>query len=831
MAGKKQRRRKKSGSSDDDESSSFFDPKEETEVIPSSKISVKRSPSRDSTVSAVYGQLERASNPDPGENTGPTTALFHASCIIIECSKHNKIAMETVSSEKKGLFFPFKIVYKSSFQEAAQNKCKDFLNHSKGGYISFSDLIPIHTLKIEIPSLLEAIERATYYTRLNDTQFCCMNSNQTWVDKTNLLNKTANQSDFWGHEQFSLIDSQNLSVRQDLDVHSEAGKLYSTKEIPSSPVHILTKSMNLSKNDIIRLYWDFIQECYPSSGMTVTSFNHWAVKTGALSKDKTSAFFRAFNLEPQTKSYLTFKEFLMGFIITDKKLPSNSQLEQIRAQYMINYYATERSKGLTRQELEKLLKDTGANPFSLTGQLIDENGFLPPLNFKNALESKTIKGSSSLMRSSFDSKGSKLVFPPFNEVSVSSLDKVMGRATRTEVIKCLKCEAKKYAVSSHSIRIDSKGYLIESQDLDSKLPDQAKLKSKVTRSASKTVFLSKYVPHMTIRLIQDFADVKGILKGASRSPNPKDYLKESGVKEWLPKLCDLIQEAFKKQSRLLTVSSPAMVFGDIHGNLKDLLVYEKIYWPSGPTLNPCQFVFLGDYVDRGEYSLEVVLYLFSSMLVAPQQFFLLRGNHETAVINRGFTFYTELQTKLGQSFGAKMFERLNQVFDHMPLAAAIDGSIFCCHGGVPCNESNPTKAVTLNDIANIPSPLNATDTSNSLAWQLIWNDPVEDQELKGQRIRTGSPMNQELFRNGFTPNMKRGTAYSFSMTATDNFMKENALTHIIRAHECNPEGFDFKHKGRTITVFSSSEYNPGTKAAVLMVHGNKIRPVGVDTKL
>ena len=90
------------------------------------------------------------------------------------------------------------------------------------------------------------------------------------------------------------------------------------------------------------------------------------------------------------------------------------------------------------------------------------------------------------------------------------------------------------------------------------------------------------------------------------------------------------------EPRLLRLQSPSYVFGDIHGNMTDLLSFAKNLWPLGMHLTPGSFLFLGDYVDRGMFSLEVLAYIFAQKIMLPEKVFLLRGNHEVRIVNVRF---------------------------------------------------------------------------------------------------------------------------------------------------------------------------------------------------
>jgi len=98
----------------------------------------------------------------------------------------------------------------------------------------------------------------------------------------------------------------------------------------------------------------------------------------------------------------------------------------------------------------------------------------------------------------------------------------------------------------------------------------------------------------------------------------------------------LIEYIFGSEPRLLKLKSPVYVFGDFHGNMADLIAFSKLLWPLGMHLTPGSFLFLGDYVDRGQYSIEVLSYLFAQKIMLPDKVFMLRGNHELRAVNISF---------------------------------------------------------------------------------------------------------------------------------------------------------------------------------------------------
>lgn len=168
---------------------------------------------------------------------------------------------------------------------------------------------------------------------------------------------------------------------------------------------------------------------------------------------------------------------------------------------------------------------------------------------------------------------------------------------------------------------------------------------------------------------------------------------------------------------------------------------------------------------------------------------------------------------------------MNKAFDCMPISAIIDEQIFCAHGGIPASTNK------LDAILQIPNPMSQPEYTQC-AWEILWNDPITSCEFDA--ITTQRMAGRDLYGiecpPGFLPNSRRGTAFYFGDEAVNAFLTENGFSHVIRAHEAIPTGFQFHCNGRVITVFSSSHYcNTLNEAAVILVDNNKIRVLKVDT--
>lgn len=307
------------------------------------------------------------------------------------------------------------------------------------------------------------------------------------------------------------------------------------------------------------------------------------------------------------------------------------------------------------------------------------------------------------------------------------------------------------------------------------------------------------------------------------------------------KVCTDVKGVLLKEDRLLQLQSPVYILGDIHGNYKDLVCFEKALWRMGPVVTPCTFLFLGDFVDRGPNSIEVVAHLFANKQLAPEKFFLLRGNHEVRSVQRMFSFYTECKTKFGSDMGHRVWEAINSCFDSMPLAAVIDDKLFCVHGGIPpawllqrpnADEADSSQklAGSMEAINSIPKHLPDPEVQSPLAWELMWSDPMCSKTSELFPADTSIEDQDVLYTEDFQANPKRRTAHMFSEKALNEFLHFNGLSHVIRAHEVQQAGFQVQQNGRLLTVFSSSRYCGGSnEAACVLADRQKLRMIRLDT--
>lgn len=237
-------------------------------------------------------------------------------------------------------------------------------------------------------------------------------------------------------------------------------------------------------------------------------------------------------------------------------------------------------------------------------------------------------------------------------------------------------------------------------------------------------------------------------------------------------ICNAARELFLSQPALLELSPPVKIVGDVHGQYTDLIrMFEMCGFP--PNSN---FLFLGDYVDRGKQSLETILLLLCYKLRFPENFFLLRGNHECANVTRVYGFYDECKRRCN----VKVWKTFVDCFNTLPIAAIVAGKIFCVHGGLSPSLSH------MDDIRNIARPTDVPDYG--LLNDLLWSDPAD--------------MEADWEAN------ERGVSYCFGKKVIMEFLQKHDFDLVCRAHMVVEDGYEFFNERILVTVFSAPNVSP-----------------------
>eukprot|EP00760_Papus_ankaliazontas_P030040 PhM_4_TR4583/c0_g1_i1/m.99029/K04348/PPP3C, CNA; serine/threonine-protein phosphatase 2B catalytic subunit len=264
-------------------------------------------------------------------------------------------------------------------------------------------------------------------------------------------------------------------------------------------------------------------------------------------------------------------------------------------------------------------------------------------------------------------------------------------------------------------------------------------------------------------------------------------------------------ELLREEANLLVLAEPITIVGDIHGQYYDLIKLLEI--GGDPLLGDQSYLFLGDYVDRGCFSCEVTLLLFAYKILSPKSFFMLRGNHECRHLTAYFNFKMEAKFKYSTAF----YDALMNAFDALPLAATLNAKYLCVHGGL---SPDLIHVEDINSIFRFREP-----PSSGVMCDLLWSDPMEEDDELNQTTDIV-----------YAPNELRGCSYVFNHSAVCQFLSQNNLLCVIRAHEAQDEGYRLYKKHNVtgfpsiLCIFSAPNYcdTYDNKGAILRFSSNNV---------
>ncbi|CAA2969329.1 serine threonine- phosphatase BSL3 [Olea europaea subsp. europaea] len=266
-------------------------------------------------------------------------------------------------------------------------------------------------------------------------------------------------------------------------------------------------------------------------------------------------------------------------------------------------------------------------------------------------------------------------------------------------------------------------------------------------------------------------------------------------------LCDSAERIFAAEPSVLQLKAPIKIFGDLHGQFGDLMrLFDEYGSPStAGDIAYIDYLFLGDYVDRGQHSLETITLLLALKVEHLHQVHLIRGNHEAADINALFGFRIECIERMGERDGIWTWHRINRLFNWLPLAALIEKKIICMHGGIGRSINH------VEQIENIQRPI-TMEAGSIVLMDLLWSDPTENDSVEGLR-----------------PNARGPGLVTFGPDRVMEFCNNNDLQLIVRAHECVMDGFERFAQGHLITIFSATNYcGTANNAGAILVLGRDL---------
>ncbi|TGZ57849.1 hypothetical protein CRM22_009817 [Opisthorchis felineus] len=247
-------------------------------------------------------------------------------------------------------------------------------------------------------------------------------------------------------------------------------------------------------------------------------------------------------------------------------------------------------------------------------------------------------------------------------------------------------------------------------------------------------------------------------------------------------ICAMLKELLLKEPSCLSLTlDPSLnIIGDVHGHYTQLLqVLNAIGHPPNT-----QYLFLGNFVNRGEKSIETLALLFAYKLLYPRQIYLLRGNHECDQLGKMYGCYAECHRR----FSSRLWRVLMDTFNYLPVAALIDNGFFCSHSGISPTliYSGHTGPKALQEYISRWIPRPTEIENNLLATHLIWSEPDAAVE-KWERNPAG-------------------LGYLYGPSAVTDFCSQFQLFHVIRSNGLLTRGYEFFPSNHLISIFSAPDF-------------------------
>ncbi|KAH9418960.1 hypothetical protein DERP_011053 [Dermatophagoides pteronyssinus] len=737
-----------------------------------------------------------------------SSGKYDCCAFVIHCPVHNRIL---INHQDHVVWMPFiSLLHNLGWED---NAILGFIIIISGGdpdrvntfkeHPPYEHFMCMQVLRLQMPRTMRFITRLIYYFRIkcsssghSYSQFQCGQNtdNLEWVS----VNEITKYHNFWGPELLEFVNNLNAIKETRITEYSmEEVFLYVPRDPPRNLEEEMLKPIHITEKDVERLYEDFLVHCYPSFAMSIESF----------------------------KCYMKKREFEKN----DSRLHG-----KFRVKFIYRFFSDD-SGIMNRECLRRALLEINSDPNTIDTRIKQamtcmnvkeaSNGdfIITERDFVSAIGNLRFRGTSVLCRYQ------KGIFSQISRALVAKGLRRAEKALSNVLIKrrysglCKPCKDKKYDLATHSVKFDSHGNLkikriISKYQEDSAISQNNHRKEHLTAQqySIETVFNRNSAANIIINLVRDFSNNKGTV----RNPNGLMQDRKEDLWKLLLSINGELELLLKNEYKCHKIYSPCFIMGDIHGNIEDLFSLEKALWKQIPCIG-ANYLFLGDYVDRGQWGFECAMYLFAFKILCPNKVTLLRGNHEVRLIQSNYTYKRECINKYGDIFGLKIWELTNRIFDKLPVCALVDDCIFCAHGGLP------RSATEIEQLIKIKQELKDPERESRAAWEILWSDPCHMQQyLEVADLLNLNPDNL----NGFIKNTKRGTAFLFNENGATNFLRKNGLTHIIRAHEVPPNGYTFHFGNKCVTIFSCSHYcGNDNDCACILADTQKLRVIQLDT--
>ena len=538
--------------------------------------------------------------------------------------------------------------------------------------------ILVELLRVQLPLYLDFVVRSTYRIQLTSAackaKLCADNSIIGWYPAGGQLKAALGKNPLFGPEPQLMIHPNGKVIK--LEPSERCREVAITELFAYQCIDELREqkigATGTTKDDILRAFGDYLQHVYPSEFMHESSFGAYLKRANLKITGNVSGLFRAF--AARERSYIDFEEFIIGLLIVGRLIGQSTSSTgeeegneqnippppaithtaatmKLMADFAYRYYAVH-SKHMSSEELEaaaKAFQIADDDVLKLKKEALahtEHIGSLKRADFVKLLAEKYLPKTSTSEtppaaklfelihdRTPMEQLHVRLAYPEIRRVeSDLAANKAMETKLQARLL-CENCHQKQYCLAPYNLKMNRAGQMyqpVENKEEDVKRAPLSR------RKLENEYFESAFVCNKIMDMLRLYA-INAKLYPCVVKKRPKGNLE---IKDWqnaatrndlapeIFNICEQAQRVISAGPRILKVPSPCYVLGDIHGNFTDLMTFDANLWRSNPYFSSSNMLFLGDYVDRGDYGLECVLYLLCMKLTAPHRVHLLRGNHE-----------------------------------------------------------------------------------------------------------------------------------------------------------------------------------------------------------
>ncbi|KAH9529213.1 hypothetical protein DERF_003107 [Dermatophagoides farinae] len=806
-----------------------------------------------------------------GLSVDPNIRIFDSIVYLIYCPEHDRIAVTNVE-RARCVWFPFVCLNEHQTWMQAARSGVDLIIGRKDAEADAEESAkkaPVYSisylniLRIQLPPekfITRLAMLVTLKKSPHSTFQCCQRSMRiNWLRASDILADRIDK--IWGPElkNFTRIVIGINERRKLITEFSLENSFYHYFTKENSVEKKLLKASHIKPEHIAEIYENFVEHCYPSFYMSFESFKHYLIKYGFDRNDSRMAFlFRACSL--YDNDFLHFHEVLLGIIAME---PTTKHFTEGRLNFLFKYYDTSNNGFLKLEEfivmvtdIHKYSSNTSLNEENLKTEIEkaircvgmkDER--IAKDNLIKAVLNNSFKNTENLCRSP------KPILPQISRLmqtktteksgSSSSAEGFLVANRRSKKGTCIKCRDQHYEYCLHCVTFDTVGRcvaptLISEQWIEPALDNEMNQH----KYSMDYTFNNSSVPNIFIDLIKDFYN-KTKIEGNQQLIGLMAVREDWKIfSRYVNILCEELKGLLISEDKLIKINSPAIVVGDMQGNLIDLFTLEKTYFQGFP-VTPYNLVFLGNYSGIGSYGVEMITYLFSLKLLLPNKVFLLRGTNEIKSKSRRILL-SECLHKYGPDFGQKIFAVITEIFARLPFAVIIDENIFCCHSGIP-------KWNKLDKINQLGHDVFSVLKEAPIAYELLVNTPLGMDECLCSMVTTkeSSGNSKSMKRSSLDSKSSKKMAHkklganlvigvtgftasehsdfvnscSYDHQAFQNFMRSYNFQYLIRSHSLqtsNDDGFDLHYSNRCISIFSCSKPK-SSRSTVAFVDGSNQR--------